>query len=118
VSLKLLSDENFHGHLVRGVLRIAPKADLIRVQDVGLRTVEDPEILAWAAQEGRILLTHDVKTMLIPVRKRLQLGLPMPGVIFVPQPFNTTEIIENLVLLAKYGEPGEYAGTWDYLPLR
>ena len=38
-----------------------PTLDIVRVQDVGLRTASDPDILAWAASEGRILLTHDRK---------------------------------------------------------
>ena len=117
MSLKLLSDENFHGHLVRGVLRSFPLADLIRVQDVGLRTVEDPAILEWAAQEGRILLTHDVKTMLVFVKDRLRLGLAMPGVILVPQPFEPAKIIEDLGMLAEYEDPDAFVGTWYYLPL-
>ena len=103
---------------MRGVLRSFPSADLIRVQDVGLRTVEDPAILEWAAQEGRILLTHDVKTMLVFVRKRLELRLLMPGVILVPQPFVPAKIIEDLALLAEYGDPDAFVGTYYYLPLR
>jgi hypothetical protein len=40
-----------------------PDMDIERVQDVGLSGREDPAILAWAAQETRILLTHDVRTI-------------------------------------------------------
>ncbi len=61
--LSLLSDENFNGDIVRGLLLRQPNFDLLRVQDVGLREVDDPEILAWAARNERILLTHDRATM-------------------------------------------------------
>src|SRR5260370_5248985 len=37
--------------------------DVVRVQDIGLNATPDPDILAWAAVEGRILLTHDRDTM-------------------------------------------------------
>lgn len=57
--LSLLSDENFNGDIVRGVRLRHPNLDLLRVQDVGLREVDAPTILAWAASNGRILLTHD-----------------------------------------------------------
>jgi predicted nuclease of predicted toxin-antitoxin system len=40
-------------------MRRQPDIDIIRVQDVGLSGEDDPIVLEWAAQEGRILLTHD-----------------------------------------------------------
>lgn len=61
--LKFLADENFDNTIVRGVFRRKPSVDIVRVQDVGLSGEEDPTILAWAAQEDRILLTHDVATI-------------------------------------------------------
>lgn len=45
--------------LFGGVRLRHPNLDLLRVQDVGLREVDNPTILAWAASNGRILLTHD-----------------------------------------------------------
>jgi predicted nuclease of predicted toxin-antitoxin system len=46
--MKFLADENFDNKIVRGILR---------------RNPDDPTVLAWAAQENRILLTHDVATI-------------------------------------------------------
>ena len=57
--LRLLSDENIDNHTVRGLVRRLPTVDLIRVQDVGLARSDDRTILQWAADHGRILLTHD-----------------------------------------------------------
>jgi len=42
--LQFLSDENFDGDIVRGLVRREPNLDLLRVQDVGLREVDDPII--------------------------------------------------------------------------
>lgn len=61
--IKLASDENFDGDIVRGLLRRVPELDLLRVQDADLAGSPDPVILAWAASEERILLTHDRDTM-------------------------------------------------------
>ena len=61
--LRLLTDENFNNQTVRGILRRRPEIDIIRVQDVGLSTTDDRIILEWSAQQGRVLLTHDVETM-------------------------------------------------------
>jgi predicted nuclease of predicted toxin-antitoxin system len=63
VTIRLLADENFKTAIVAGLRRVAEGVDLVRVQDVGLRKADDPTILAWAATEGRILLTHDIRTI-------------------------------------------------------
>jgi predicted nuclease of predicted toxin-antitoxin system len=61
--LAFLADENFDGDIVAGVRRQAPQSDIVRVQDVGLARADNPVILAWAAEAGRLLLTHDVATV-------------------------------------------------------
>jgi len=57
--VRLLSDENFNGEIVRGLLLRRPDLDLCRVQDVGLEAADDPTILEWAAANNRIVLTYD-----------------------------------------------------------
>lgn len=77
--LRLLSDENFHGPITQGLLRRRRDLDLVRVKDTGLSGVPDPDVLAWAASERRIVLTHDVRTMPPHAYHRVASGLPMPG---------------------------------------
>jgi predicted nuclease of predicted toxin-antitoxin system len=48
---------------------------------MGLSGKDDPTVLAWAASENRILLTHDVATITRFAYDRIVRGLPMPGVI-------------------------------------
>ncbi|MBE9128088.1 MULTISPECIES: DUF5615 family PIN-like protein [unclassified Coleofasciculus] len=78
--LKLLVDENFDNTIVRGLFRRNPMLDMVRVQDIGLSGEDDPTILEWAAQEGRVLLTHDVATITRYAYDRVRQGQPMPGV--------------------------------------
>ncbi len=61
--LWLAADENFNQDIVRGLLRRNPQLDLATVQDTGLSGADDPAVLARAAGEGRVLLTHDVRTI-------------------------------------------------------
>jgi hypothetical protein len=42
---KLVSDENFDGDILRGLIRRLPALDVVRVQDVGLSNTADPIIL-------------------------------------------------------------------------
>jgi predicted nuclease of predicted toxin-antitoxin system len=96
--IKLASDENFDGDIVRGLLRRRPKLDIVRVQDIGLTETPDPIILAWAAGEKRILLTHDRDTMPNFAYDRIRAGEPMPGVFLVSDRMPKGEAIEQLLL--------------------
>lgn len=61
--------------------QVRPSIDIVRVQDVGLSGEDDPTILAWAADENRILLTHDVATITSFAYQRITKDLLMPGAI-------------------------------------
>jgi len=78
--LQLVADENFNNNIVRGVLRQKADVDIVRIQDVGLSQADDPTILEWAAQQDRVLLTHDVSTITKYAYKRIEAGQAMPGV--------------------------------------
>ena len=116
--LLLAADENFNGNIVRGLLRRQPMLDLIRLQDVGVSGAEDSMVLAWAAQEGRILLTHDVSTITRYASERVQAGEPMPGVFEVSRDLSLGRAIEEILLLAECSLAGEWEGQVRYLPLR
>ncbi len=45
--LSFLADENFNMHIINGVMRRLPDADIVRVQDAGLESA-DEEILLLA----------------------------------------------------------------------
>jgi predicted nuclease of predicted toxin-antitoxin system len=92
--LRLLADENFNGDIVRGLLRRLPELDLVRVQDVGLATQEDPQILAWAAEHERIVLTHDRATMADYAYERIVAGEPMAG---PPAPIRLVRMEDKMV---------------------
>ena len=92
--------------------------DFVRAQDVGIAGADDRALLEWAANQGRILVTHDVKTIRFFVDERFRKGLPMPGVIFVPQPFSIADIINDLSLMIQCNTLEEMSGSvYTYLPL-
>jgi hypothetical protein len=115
--IRFLADENFDGRILRGLLLQNSKIDAVRVQDVGLIESDDPAILAWAAQEGRILLTHDVRTVTSFAYERLQQGLAMAGVIEVPRTLALGAAIADLLLIAGASEAIDFDGQVRYLPL-
>ena len=61
--IRLLADENFDNRILRGLWRVKPDIEIVRVQDTVMVGASDPKLLEWAANEGFILLTHDAETM-------------------------------------------------------
>jgi predicted nuclease of predicted toxin-antitoxin system len=96
--LKLVSDENFNGDILRGLYRRRPELDVVRVQDVGLCAAPDSDVLAWAAVEGRILLTHDRDTMPNFAYDRVRAGQPLPGVFVVSDLMPIGQAIDEILL--------------------
>ena len=117
--LRLLADENFDHDVVRGVLRRRPELDLVLVQAAGLSGAVDPDVLAWAASERRVVLTHDVNTMIHFAMKRLKSAEPMAGLFTVHQEGTAlSAVIDDILLLDDCSETAEWAGQIQYLPLR
>ncbi len=116
--LRLAVDEDFNNRILRGVLRRRADVDIVRVQDARLSRASDPEVLAWAAQEDRVLLTHDASTMTRHAYDRTTRGERMPGVFEVDQDLPIGVAIEEVLLLAECSLDGEWEGQVRYLPLR
>jgi predicted nuclease of predicted toxin-antitoxin system len=114
--MKFLADENFDNTIVRGLLRRKPDIDIVRVQDVGLSGKDDPTVLAWAAQENRILLTHDVATITHHAYERLSAQQSMPGVIEVTSDTSIGRVIDDILVILACSLEGELEGQIQYLP--
>ncbi len=116
--LLLAADESLNNKLVRGVQRLHRQLDIVRVQDAGLRGADDPTVLEWAAAENRVLLTHDVATMVRFAYARVQAGLPMPGMFEIGTGVALAVAIQEILLLVECSIDGEWEGQVRYLPLQ
>jgi hypothetical protein len=116
--LRLLSDEDVHGAIVRGLWRHEPDLDLVRVQDVGLAHTPDPLILEWAATHGRVLITADVGTMVPHAWDRVRAGQPMPGLLALRENVGIGREIDDILLVATcYTEEEMAQEAVLYIPL-
>ena len=115
--LRLLSDENFDNHIVRGLVRRLPDIDLIRVQDVGLAQTDDRAILDWAAHQGRILITHDRRTVPGFALDRVMVGAPMPGVFVVHGRMPIAQAIDEMLLVVQCSTENDWVDSITYFPL-
>jgi uncharacterized protein DUF5615 len=116
--LKFVADENFNNDIVRGVRRRNEAIDIVRVQDEGLSGAVDPVVLEWAAQNGRLVLTHDVSTMTRYAYDRVRASQQMPGIVEASREVPIGKAIEDILILAECSQEGEWEGQILYLPLR
>jgi hypothetical protein len=117
--LFLVADENFNNAIVRGLLQVKPDLDIVRVQDIGLSSTDDPVILGWAANEERVLLTHDVTTITKYAYERVEAGKKYrPGVIEVSRRVSLGTAIDEILYVAEVCNHGELDGQIIYLPLK
>ena len=96
-------------------------SDLIRAQDIAdIAGREDAELLAWSTENGRVLLTHDLATMvavhLVRLDRKPESGC-MP-IVLVPDSIPIGTAIEDILLLDQCSEPNDWAAGVVYLPLR
>jgi hypothetical protein len=116
--MRFCTDENFNNNILRGLLRRLPTLDIVRIQDVGLSGIDDQSLLAWAALEGRIVLTHDVRTLAGFAFARADARQPMPGVFEVDCDATLGMILDDLILLTECSQDDEWDAQVIYLPLK
>lgn len=121
--LQLLLDENLRdGGLWSAISQHNAASDVklevVRVGDpdgppLGIR---DPELIAWAAANGRVLVGLDKSTLPGHLADFLNAGNQSPGVIFLRSDLTRTDILELLTLIAHASEAAEWANTYRWIP--
>jgi hypothetical protein len=117
-TVRWLADENFNNDITRALLRRRPEFDIVRAVEAGLGGKGDSEVLAWAARENRVVLTHDIRTMAAQAYHRVAAGERMPGVREVRKAVTVASAVDDILLITDCSLPGEWEGQVRYLPIR
>ena len=99
--LRLASDADVHGGIIRGLRRRLPEIDLVRAADALPQGAPDPEVLAWAAGEERVLITNDRNTIVGFAYQRVAAGQRMPGLIVTTSAQSIGSAIDDILLVAE-----------------
>lgn len=99
--LRLATDADVRGEMIRGLRRRQPELDLVRVQDALAEGTPDPEVLAWSAVENRVLITNDRNSMIGFANRRLAAGEPVPGLIATTNQQSTRSAIDDILTIAE-----------------
>jgi hypothetical protein len=122
-TVKYLLDADLPSALYRGLKRRSSSLDVIRVHHVGLSSEADPDVLSFAAESGRILVTRDKSTMRGFAAARVQGGEAMPGLLVVRPRFCTRQgggiglVIDELLLIAECTDAEEWNNLIQFIPL-
>jgi hypothetical protein len=118
--IRFLADENLRAAIVDGLRRRQPMIDIVTAVKAGLLHRADPDVLSFAMEQGRVLLTHDARTIPDHLGALLLTLTPeqhSPGVFVLPQRLATGPAIEEILLLWEASEPEEWRNRVTYLPL-
>ena len=109
------ADNDLRKAIVRGAVRREPRMNFRSAQAARLDRVPDPEVLAFAPVEGRILVSHDFQTMPRHFRQFTQ-GRRSPGVLLVRQDLPVGDAIENLLPIWEASEADEWVNRLCLVP--
>lgn len=99
--LRLATDADVHGAIIRGIRRRLPELELVRTQEVLPEGTPDQNILAWAANENRVLITNDRNTMVGFAYQRVAAGEAMPGLIVTTNEESIGATINDIEIIAE-----------------
>lgn len=115
MSLRFLADNDLRKHILRGVLRREPGIDFLSAQEAQLDGLPDLVVLAYAAQEGRILVSHDFSTMPAHFREFCHTQ-DSPGVLIIQQSCSLEVAITSLIFTWAAGRPEDFHNRAQLLP--
>lgn len=115
--LRLLIDQDLDHDILRGLIRRVPHLDAVTAFELGMGKTSDPDLLLWAAKEGRVTITHDRRTMPRHAAKLMGQGKTIAGVFVAPRSLSLHQVIEDLELLVICSENNEWINVIRYLPL-
>jgi predicted nuclease of predicted toxin-antitoxin system len=116
--VRFLADACLHDGIVSGCRRREPAMDFISAKEAQLEGVADPDVLAVAAREDRIVVTSDLKTMPRHFGDFLQAHGHAPGVFLVRQNAPLADVIEDLVMVWAASDGDEWRNRIIEIPQR
>lgn len=114
---RLAADENFDARIVTGLRHRAPTLEIVSIRDVGLEAAPDQVVLASAAVQGCVLLTHDRATLVGFAYDRVERGESMSGVVAVSSRCPIGRAVDDPLLLVTGLTDDEWDAHVYFVPL-
>jgi hypothetical protein len=114
--IRFQADSDLKFAIVTAVRRREPAIDFASAQESALDGLGDPELLDRAASQGRVLVSHDRRTMLNHFRNHLAAGKSSPGLLVVSQGAPIGTVTEAICVLWAVTDPAELLNQAYHLP--
>ena len=96
--IRFQADADLNEDIVTGVLRREPSIDFQTAGAANLRGLNDDQVLKLAADQGRIIVTHDRRTMARHFADFITRETS-PGLLIVSQKASVALVIEELIMI-------------------
>ena len=116
MDIRYQADADLNQAIVTGVLRQEPTVDFQTAFAADLKGVKDSEVLAIAAHQKRILVSHDRRTMPSEFAQFI-ISNPSSGVIIVSRKVPLELIIEELLIIWAVSSAEEWINRIAKIPL-
>ena len=116
MKVRFQADVDLNSVILLAAVRREPTIDFRTAVAAGLAGLADPDVLALAAREGRVLVTHDQRTMPHHFAEFIKTK-PSPSLILVPQHLPVSVAAEELLLIWGATEAEEWTNRVCYLPV-
>lgn len=113
--IRFQADADLRVPIIKGLKRREPSVDFMTAHEAGLVGLDDSAVLALAASNGRVLVSHDVSTMPEEFARFIQ-KQTSPGVILVSQELSYREAIEGLLQVWSNTEAEGWQNVLSFLP--
>ena len=110
------ADADLNHKIVLGLRRQESAVDFLDARQGRLTRMPDAEVIQKAAELGRILVSHDRRTMTAHFKRFVE-AHSSPGLIIVPQNQDIGTVIEDLLIIWAASEADEWRNDVVYLPL-
>jgi hypothetical protein len=116
MKIRFQADADLNQRIVRAVRRRQPAIDFQTADEAKIRSLSDPEVLAAAAAEGRMVVTHDRTTMSAHFANFIATQ-SSSGVFVLSQYLSLSLAVEELIMVWEASEADEWTNTIQFLPL-
>lgn len=116
MTIRFQADADFNQTILLAAIRREPGLDFQTASAGGVIGLADPDVLATAAAEERLLVTHDQRTM--PRHfSRFVATRRSAGLLVVPQFLSLGAVVEDLLLINAATEAEEWINRLGFLPV-
>jgi len=99
--LRLATDADVNEDIVSGLFLRFPELNLLRSRDEIGGDAPDPDVLEWAADAGRVLISNDRRTMNKHICDRKADGKLLPGIILTTLNQPVGSAIDDILLIVE-----------------